>query len=30
LFQGYAKNAYPWLISQHRSAVHNHADIANT
>src|SRR5438094_8620720 len=22
-FQGYAKNAYPWLISQHRSAVRN-------
>ena len=21
VFQGYAKNAYPWVISQHRSAV---------
>src|SRR5439155_18696465 len=21
VFQGYAKNAYPWLISQHRFAV---------
>jgi hypothetical protein len=27
LYQGYAKNAYPWLISYHRSAVQTSSNL---